>query len=319
MKKRFAIGVDLGGTNIKAGLVELTGEKPEIVLKKSIPTALPRPASEICRDIADLCGVICEEAGISLSDVGTVGVGSPGSVSGGIVHNAENLGFSEVPLRDMISDLIGGDIGVSLANDANAAAYGELVAGCGVGCSSIIAVTLGTGVGGGIVLDGKIVEGHNGAAGEIGHIIIKSGGRLCACGCRGCLEAYCSATALIAETKEKIILHPESMLRELSEKNGISGKTAFDAARLGDLVAKEIIGEYVENLAAGVASVIQMFQPEVVCIGGGISKEGEGLIAPLRDRVYSMVYQDVSIERTRIVAAQLGNDAGIIGAASIPC
>ncbi|MBR5767181.1 MAG: ROK family protein [Clostridia bacterium] len=319
MKKRFAIGVDLGGTNIKAGLVELTGEKPEIVLKKSIPTALPRPASEICRDIADLCGVICEEAGISLSDVGTVGVGSPGSVSGGIVHNAENLGFSEVPLRDMISDLIGGDIGVSLANDANAAAYGELVAGCGVGCSSIIAVTLGTGVGGGIVLDGKIVEGHNGAAGEIGHIIIKSGGRLCACGCRGCLEAYCSATALIAETKEKVILHPESRLRELSEKNGVSGKTAFDAARLGDPVAKEIIGEYVENLAAGVASVIQMFQPEVVCIGGGISKEGEGLIAPLRDRVYSMVYQDVSIERTRIVAAQLGNDAGIIGAASIPC
>ena len=319
MKKGFSIGVDLGGTNIKAGLVRNDGIRPEIVLKKSVPTRLTGSASDICRDIAGLCGDICRDAGISLSDVGSIGVGSPGSVSGGVVHNAENLGFSEVPLRDMISELVGSEISVSLANDANAAAYGELVAGCGVGCDSIVAITLGTGVGGGIVLGGKIVEGHNGAAGEIGHIIINNGGRLCGCGCRGCFEAYCSATALIAITKEKMTRRPDSLLHAISSESGVDGKTAFDAARLGDAAAIEIIEEYIDNLAAGVASVIQMFQPEIVCIGGGISKEGEGLVAPLREKVYSMVYQDVSIEKTKIVAAQLGNDAGIIGAASIPC
>ncbi len=318
MEKEYAIGVDLGGTNIKAGLVNLNGEKPEIVLKRTVPTLIPRPAGEICEDIAALCRRLCAEAGIGLSDIERIGVGSPGSVSGGIVHGAENLDFHEVPLRDMIGNLIDEKIPVTLENDANAAAYGEMIAGCGRGARSLVAITLGTGVGGGIITDGRILEGHNGAAGEIGHIIINRGGRLCGCGCRGCLEAYCSATALIAITREAMEAHPDSLLRSVASGGTVDGRTAFDAARLGDPVARGIVEDFIDNLAAGTASVIQMLQPEVVCIGGGISKEGEALVAPLREKVHGMVYPEADIHMTEIRTAELGNDAGIIGAACIP-
>lgn len=309
--KRYRIGVDLGGTNIAAGLI---GDDHRILKKDSVKTRAPRPAEEIARDIGALCRRLCRDAGVEYDDVERIGVGSPGTISGGVVRMAENLGFENVPLADFVSRAAGKP--VTLVNDGNAAAYGEMIAGCGRGSRSLVAVTLGTGVGGGIVVDGKIVEGFNGAGGEVGHIIVKAGGRRCACGCRGCLEAYCSATALIKATRRAMASHPESVMHRLAPTpDAVSGRTAFDGMRAGDPVAARLVDDFIAMLASGVVSLVQLFQPEVVCIGGGISHEGETLIEPLRRLVYEQVYPGVSFEKTKIVAATLGNDAGIIGAA----
>ena len=311
MEKTYRIGVDLGGTNIAAGLVDADHR---IVRKESIKTRVPRPAEEIAWDIGDLCRRLCAEADVPFGEIERIGVGSPGTIRDGVVRMAENLGFENVPLASLVAEATGKP--VTLVNDGNAAAYGEMIAGCGRGSRSLVAVTLGTGVGGGIVVDGKIVEGFNGAGGEVGHIIVKAGGNLCACGCRGCLEAYCSATALIKATKEAMAAHPESFLHKLAPSpDRVGGKTAFDGMRVGDPVSIALVDEFITMLAAGVVSLVQLFQPEIVCIGGGISHEGETLIGPVRKLVYEQVYPGVSFEKTRIVAAELGNDAGIIGAA----
>jgi len=307
----YRIGVDLGGTNIAAGIVNETNQ---IIRKGSVKTALPRPADAICRDIDGLCRRLCEEAGIAFAQIESIGIGSPGIICKGVVSRADNLGFRDVPLADMVSALTGKP--VSLKNDGNAAALGELIAGSGVGCSSLVALTLGTGVGGGIILDGKIVEGFNGAAGEVGHIVIAAGGNLCACGNRGCLEAYCSATALIKATRKAMEDHPESLLHAFaSSYDAVNGRTAFDAMRAGDAVAAAVVDEFITMLAIGVSSLIQLLQPEVVCIGGGISKEGEALLSPLREKVWAQTYPGAGGARPKLVAATLGNDAGIIGAA----
>lgn len=309
--KQYRIGVDLGGTNIVAGLVN---EFHKILHKISIKTNVPRPAEEIGRDIGNLCYQLCRDTGIPFENVEQIGIGSPGTICNGIVRIAENLGFVNVPLAEIVADFTHKN--VTLINDGNAAAYGEMIAGCGKGCHSLVAITLGTGVGGGIIVDGKILEGFNGAAGEIGHIIVKSGGNLCVCGCHGCLEAYCSATALIKATREAMCAHPESVLNRLvSSPDQVNGKTAFDGMRAGDSMSVAIVNTFINTLADGVASLIQLFQPETICIGGGISYEGDTLLIPLRKRVYELVYPGVFYEKTKIKIAELGNDAGIIGAA----
>ena len=308
--EQYRIGVDLGGTNIAAGIVD---DHYRILHKGSVKTALPRPAEAICQDIDGLCRRLCEEAGISFDDIEAIGIGSPGSISRGVVKRAGNLGFRNVPLADMVSALTNKP--VSLKNDANAAALGELIAGSGKQCSSLIAVTLGTGVGGGIVLDGKIVEGFCGAGGEVGHIVVSPNGLPCTCGNRGCLEAYCSATALIQATKEAMIAHPESLLNTLATPDTVNGKTAFDGMRAGDPAATEVVDTFITMLSYGVVSMIRTIQPEVICIGGGLSKEGETLLAPLRDKVWAQIRCDTEEARTKLVVATLGNDAGIIGAA----
>lgn len=307
----YRIGVDLGGTNIAAGIVD---EEFRLIHKGSVKTALPRPAEEIASDIDALCRRLCDEADIVFSDITRIGIGSPGIICKGVVSRADNLGFRDVPLADMVAKLT--DKPVSLKNDGNAAALGELIAGSGKGRSSLIALTLGTGVGGGIVLDGKILEGFNGAAGEVGHIVIAAGGNPCACGNRGCLEAYCSATALKKATIEAMEAHPESLLHALAPTpDAVNGKTAFDGMRAGDAVAAQVVDTFITMLATGVASLIQLFQPEVICIGGGISKEGETLLTPLREKVWAQTYPGAGGARPLLVAATLGNDAGIIGAA----
>lgn len=297
---KYRLGVDLGGTNIAVGVVD---EDNKIVSRASMPTALPRPADAIAASIAEACVKAIGEAGIEREDIVSVGVGTPGAVnSSGIVENDANLGFVNTPLRDMIYDLL--KIETFIGNDANCAALGEQVAGAGRGTKNFIMVTLGTGVGGGIVLDGKLLTGVNGAAGEIGHMVIDHEGIPCQCGRIGCFEQYASASALIRFAKERNL-----------DVNG--ARDVFDLAKADNIVAAEVLDSYFDYLSTGIANLINIFQPEVIAIGGGIAGQGEELLKPLVKKVESKRYTKYSKKQTVITVAKLGNDAGIIGAASL--
>lgn len=312
LQSKYCIGVDLGGTNIAAGLVDLSEKK--IVAKKSVKTNAPRSCLSICEDINILCKELCESQGIRMKDVWWIGAVAPGIIKGNEVVFAANLGWKNVPFRKLLSTVTRRP--AFIANDANAAAYAEALWGAGEGANSLVAITLGTGVGGGIVIDKAIWEGVNGFAGELGHIPIAIGGRSCACGFSGCLEAYCSATALVKETKRIMSLYPESLMWKLckGEIERVNGKTAFLAAFKRDHAAKLVINAFTDYLAIGVSTVINMFQPDVVCIGGGISREGENLLTPLRRRVEHSTF-GIEGARTKLVKAVFENDAGIFGAA----
>ena len=312
MKSGYCIGVDLGGTNIAVGLVDLASH--EIVKQHSIKTNAPRSAEDISRDIADVCKKLVSMQGIAMNDVLWVGVATPGIVKDGVVIAAFNLGWENAPFARLVSETTGRP--AYIANDANAAAYAEAVWGSGAGAESLVAFTLGTGVGGGIVMGGKIYEGMNGFAAEMGHMVLDPEGVACPCGKRGCIEAYCSATALIRETKRVMGLYPESSMWDSvgGDIDRVSGKTPFRAWESGDRAGSIVVNSFIDYLAVGVSNVINILQPDVVCIGGGISREGEVLLAPLRERV---LHSSFGIEgfRTKVVAATFRNDAGIIGAA----
>lgn len=309
------IGIDLGGTNIVAGVVNSDNA---IVAKAQCKTALPREADAIMADMAAVARQAVENAGLTMDDVLYVGVGCPGTcnLDTGVVEYSCNLDFKEVPLRQKLSDLLGKP--VYIENDANAAALGETVAGAAKGAKSALCITLGTGVGGGIIIDGKIYDGFNFAGAELGHIVIVEGGEECGCGRRGCWEAYASATGLIRQTKEAIAAHPDSITAKLAAEQGkVSGRTAFDAMRKGDPVGKEVVDRYIEYLACGLVNIINIFQPEVLCIGGGICREGNTLLDPLNVYIERERYSKYSQNQTRLCVATLGNDAGIIGAACL--
>lgn len=310
----YRIGVDLGGTNIAVGVVN---EDLKIIGRGKVKTKCPRPAEEIFDDIAVAVDMAIKDAGISMDEVVSVGVGTPGSVNkeNGYIEFANNLGFNNVPAKEMLEARIGTT--VYLDNDANCAALGEAVAGAGKGVGNFVAVTLGTGVGSGIIVNGKIVSGVNYAGGEMGHTVIMVNGKQCNCGRKGCWEQYASATALISQTKEAMLNNKESKMWQLVNGNidCASGRTAFDAMRLGDEAAKTVVDNYIYYVAVGVINIINTFQPEFVCVGGGISHEGETLLAPLRKHVENERYTVHSAKQCRVVAAELGNDAGIFGAA----
>ncbi len=311
----YRIGVDLGGTNIAVGVID---ENLKIVGRGKRKTNCPRPAAEIMDDIAVAVKMAVEDAGISLDDVVSIGVGTPGSVnkSTGYIDFANNLGFDKVPAKEMLEERLDGKT-VYLDNDANCAALGEAVAGCGKGVGSFVAITLGTGVGGGIILDGKIVTGINDAAGELGHMVICVDGEQCNCGRKGCWERYSSATALISQTKAAMLENKESAMWALAngDIDAVNGRTAFDGMRQGDETAKAVVDKYIHYLAIGVSNIINALQPEILCVGGGIGHEGENLLAPLREEVKKEVYSIYATRQTQIVSATLGNDAGIYGAA----
>lgn len=306
------LGIDLGGTNVAAAVVTPSGA---IIGRASLPT--PRGAAQVVNCMAQAARAAAQAAGTSLQDVAAVGVGSPGTIQPdtGMVKYWSKLDFNDVPLADMLSAQL--DRPVLLENDANAAALGEFAAGAGRGSSSMVAITLGTGVGGGAVLDGRLYTGFNYAGMEVGHFVIEYGGRLCTCGRRGCFEAYCSATALIKRTRELMEQHPESLLWRLAQGSleHVNGRTPFDGAARGDFTALQIIDEYVSYLGCGVASLVNIFQPEIFCIGGGPSAQGENLMGPVREILQREDYARNQARRTRLVRATLGNDAGIIGAA----
>ena len=314
----YRIGIDLGGTNIAAGLVD---DDYKLVLKKSTPTLANRAPEEIVADMARLCLDICAEKGLDIKDIANIGIATPGIANpvNGCVEYTNNLPFRRFPIVDILANDLGIDRStVKIANDANAAAWGEAVAGAAKGSSSNIMVTLGTGVGGGVIIDNKILVGFNSAAGELGHIVIEKDGVPCSCGRRGCWEAYSSATALIRMTKEAIEECKKSgRYTSMLKAERISGRTACEAMRAGDEVGKEVYDKYVKYLATGVANLINIFQPEVISLGGGVSNEGQSLIDAILPIVRAEQYGSAYVDQTQVRIATLGNDAGIIGAAAL--
>ncbi len=313
----YRIGIDLGGTNIALGIVTDEGK---IVRKKSVPTlAAERTGDEIVEVMVKESLSIIKEEGLTEDDIRSIGIGSPGvadSKNGILVHTV-NLPFEHTQFRKIFAKYT--KIPMYVNNDANCAALGEIVAGGAAGHSNCVMITLGTGVGGGIIINGKIVTGFNGAAGELGHMVIHAGGELCNCGRRGCYERYASATALIKFTKEAAEKHPESVISQLCEGdlNKISAKTPFQAKRQGDPVAAEIVDNYIKDLGDGILNFISIFQPEVILVGGGVSHEGDYLFEPLREYVKKNAFAAEYIPQAKILRATLGNDAGLIGAAML--
>lgn len=311
----YTIGIDLGGTNIVASVVD---DDYNIIGTSKTPTNSPRSADEIFDDIADVCEEAVKTAGLTMEDINSVGMGTPGTVNqDGIIEFANNLAFNNVPARTMLAKRINKpEEKVFIENDANCAALGEAYAGCGNGAKDFVAVTLGTGVGSGVIIGGKIVNGVNYAGGECGHMVIVVDGEQCSCGRKGCWEAYASATALIRQTKKAMEEYPDSLMHKLAKEEGkVSGRTAFDAMRLGDIAGIKVVDDYIKYVACGLINIVNALQPEIICIGGGICNEGETLMKPLRRFVQSERYSIHSKIQTKIVKAELGNDAGVIGAA----
>lgn len=311
----YRIGIDLGGTNIAVGLVD---ENYKIVRKGSVPTLVStRTAEEIVEAMAALCLEICEREGVKLSEVEAIGVATPGAAdhTNGVVVYASSLPFRQFEIAKVLREKTGVSH-VHVENDANAAAWGEAIAGAARGTKSSVMITLGTGVGGGVVIDRKVMSGFNFAGAELGHIVIERGGVPCGCGRRGCWEVYSSATALIRMTKEKIEECRQTGRETVMEKaDKISGRTAFDAMREGDEAAREVVDAYISYLATGITNIINIFRPEVLSIGGGVSGEGDYLLKPLLKLVNAEKYGGEMAVDTKIRIAELGNDAGIIGAA----
>jgi len=306
------IGVDVGGTNLVAGVVDKNGV---ILAKAKRPVVSDRGVGVIVDDIKLLVSEACVSAGLDENDIISIGLGIPGAVdnSTGEVIFTTNLPFSHVPLVAMIKEKW--DVPVNLINDADAAAFGEFCAGSAKGCSHMIMLTLGTGLGSGIIIDGKVYTGFNNIGAEIGHIVVEQNGRQCNCGRKGCWERYASASGLIITTREQMEKDAGSVMwRFAPTLEQVDGRTAFLAAREGDVSGKLVVGFYFEYLASGLCSVINVFQPEVVCIGGGVCNEGDVLLVPVREMVERESFRHPS-RNTEIRIAALGNDAGIIGAA----
>ena len=309
----YYLGIDRGGTNIAVGIVD---EKLNIIKKGSVPTLSHRPIDEVMTDMANLCKTLLDEMNLTVKDVAYAGIASPGTCNSatGVVEFSNNIVMHNYPIADVLKEKLGVEK-VYIDNDANAAALAEALAGSAKGASSAIMITLGTGVGGGIVIDGKIYSGFNHAGAELGHIVIEHNGRPCTCGRNGCFEAYSSATGLIRLTKEVMEENKDSIMWKLTEEAGkVSGKTAFQAKRLGDKAGTQVVDTYIEYLASGLTSIINIFQPEVLCIGGGICHEGEYLMEPLRAIIAKENFARNSKNQTKLVRAELGNDAGILGA-----
>lgn len=307
----YYVGVDIGGTNIKAGVVDDDSKK--IISELSIPTGAHRNQNIVLQDILKIINDVTQNANLKISDIAAVGMGSPGWVetkNGTVVYN-NNLGWRDFKIAVLVHDNL--KIPAVIVNDADAAALGEVVAGSAKGAESAIIITLGTGVGVGIVVNQKIWHGS-----EFGHMTIQRGGRLCTCGKRGCFEAYASATGLINMTKDAIKENPNSTLAEIAEIYGeVTGLTAFEAAEKGSSTAEKVIDEYISYLACGLVNLIDGLHPEIISLGGGIAKQGEKLLTPLREKIALEVYGEPGkkINPTKIVNCTLGYKAGVIGAA----
>jgi glucokinase len=302
------IGIDLGGTNIAAGLID---RQNNIIVKDSVKT--PWNLDGMINAVDGLARSICRAAGRQLTDAESVGIGFPGSIDSakGIMIYANNLHMENVPMAQMMSQKLG--VPVRIGNDANTAALGEFSALKGY--DSMLLVTLGTGVGGGFITGGKIYDGFNGMALELGHMVIFQHGEPCTCGRNGCWESYASATALIRMTNEAMEHDPRSLLHAVAKERGkVSGRNAFMAARQGDKSAEGVLELYFSFLATGIANLINLLQPAILCLGGGIANEGEYLVKRLKPLLEPELYK-VGERKTQLCLAKLGNDAGIIGAA----
>ena len=309
----YYAGIDLGGTFVKGGIVD---EEGNILVKDKIPTGKERPYAEIAADMAQLVLDLAKKAGISPADVKAAGVGSPGTIDSknGIIVYSNNIRWEKVPLGAELKKHLG--IPVFITNDANAAALGESFAGAAKSYPSSVFITLGTGVGGGIILDNVLFEGNRSAGAEIGHMVIRMGGEKCTCGRRGCFETYASATALIRQTRNAMAKDKTSKLWEICPHlEDVNGKTAFDGMRAGDKTAEKVVKNYITYLAEGIANLANIFRPDAVVLGGGVCAEGDNLLVPLRRKVNRLLYGGTKYAPVLVTVAQLGNDAGLVGAA----
>ena len=315
----YYLGIDLGGTNIAVGVVD---ENYNIIKKKSTPTLANRDGKLIMKDMAQICKEVIEECGLTIDDIEYAGIASPGTVNSdtGVVVYANNLPFKDFPIADLLKEYLGVKK-VYIENDANAAAKAEAIAGAAKGAQYSVMITLGTGLGGGIVLDGKVYSGFNHAGAELGHIVIEKGGKQCSCGRRGCWETYSSATGLTNMTKEHILKAREQGRKTIiddlikGDLNNTNARVAFAAMKQGDEVGKEIVDEFISYLASGIATVINVFQPNVLSIGGGVCNEKEYLLTPLKEAVFKETYTRDGSQQTEIKIAEMGNAAGIVSAA----
>ena len=307
------IGIDLGGTNIAAGIVREDGK---IVVQSSVPTLSQRPTDEIVKDMVFLSKQLIKDAELELNDIEAVGIGCPGTinfVTGEVIYS-NNIKMEHYMLAEEFQKYL--NLPVKIENDANCAAMGEYIVS-GNNVPIFMFITLGTGVGSGLILNGKVFRGFNGAASEAGHITLVSGGEPCTCGKRGCWETYASVTALIRQTKVAMEKNPESLMHEIAKAEGkISGRTSFDAAKQGDKAAQAVVKQYAQYVADGIVSVENVLQPDIISVGGGISREGEYLLQPVCEYAAANGFNKF-MPKTKIVTAQSFNDAGIIGAAMI--
>ena len=315
---KYYIGIDLGGTNIAVGIVEDTGR---LITKHSEPTHAEKTFEELVSDIAKAAYEAVRISGLTSEDIFAVGMGTPSCINPrtGLLVNANNLNWINVPLLEEMKKHF--SMPVYIQNDAACAALGEAISGAAADYEDVLLVTLGTGVGGGIILNKKVFNGCDSMGAEIGHTKLVYDGIPCTCGQRGCFESYASATALIRQTKEAMKNHPESILHSLCDKDEskVNAKMLFDAAQLGDKVAMKVLDTYIDYLAAGLSSLIAVFRPQAVIIGGGVSGAGEALMNPLREKLFANTFAAEQIGLPHLDAARLGNDAGIIGAAMLCC
>ena len=310
----YYIGVDLGGTNIAVGIVDKEGN---ILSEKSVKTLADRPFDQIVADMAACIKDLLSENGLTENDLVSIGIGCPGNLdteNGRLVYANNFKHGVDVPLRSLMQKYI--DKPVYLGNDANVAALGETIAGAAKGVKNAVMITLGTGVGGGIIIDGKIYEGQYSAGAEMGHVCIVKDGEHCSCGRNGCWEAYASVTALVRQTKEAMRAHPESKMNDTPLEE-VNGRTAFDAMRAGDPAAKKVCDTYIEYISEGLVDIVNVFRPETLIIGGGICKEGDTLLVPIRKFINKYAYGGSLNTEQRVEIAKLGNAAGMIGAALI--
>ncbi len=310
----YYIGVDVGGTGIKSGVVTEDGT---IIKSCAIPTKRNLHYTELIKEMAELIFKTLKEASVSIDDISSVGIGFPSSVDdkNGVVVYTANINLSNAPVVEELKKYI--DKPIFIGNDANCAALGEFFALNDDSVENFVAITLGTGVGGGIIINKKLYTGSNGSAGEIGHIRLVTDGEKCSCGREGCLECYASATALIRDSKKAADKNPDSLLAKNIEANGgrSNGKLVFDTAAKGDETAKKVIDNYIKYISEGIIDIVNIFQPDVIAIGGGISRQGDNLLNPIKDYIKGKTYGAEYIKNSRITIAKLGNDAGIVGAA----
>ena len=308
----FYLGIDLGGTFIKGGICN---EKGEILVQESIPTQVQAGNCKIVENICTLARFLCVKLKIKLTDCYGMGIGVPGMIdsSSGEVIFAGNLGFENFNLKNAVMQEL--KIPVVIANDANVAALWEAKFGAGKNYKDSVLITLGTGVGGGIIINGKIFAGNRSAGAEIGHMIININGNQCTCGLKGCYEAYASASALIKLTKEKMEQNKNSVLWNVG-LDKIDGATAFKYASI-DETAKQIVEEYLDYVAVGLVNVANVFRPQIILLGGGISNEGDNLVIPLRERLNKMIFAGDKGPKVELSVASLKNKAGLLGACAL--
>lgn len=313
---KYYLGLDVGGTNLAAGVVD---EEFRLLSKVSCPSGAGRQMEEIVADMAAVSQKAVRESGIPEKNISSWGIGMPSAINPatGLLVHANCFGWKNVAIYTSLKKY--SRLQIYIENDANCAALGETLAGSGAGCKNVLMVTLGTGFGGGVIIDGKIYAGGDGMGAELGHTKLVYNGKRCTCGQRGCIEAYCSATALIRQAQESIKEHPEicSILREKNRKHagGLEAKDVFEAAGEGDQLAAEVLRNYIEYLSCAIANFIVVFRPERVILGGGVANAGEELLVPLKKCLLANTFAGNEIGIPPITIAKCGNDAGIIGAA----